>query len=373
MSDVRFNPIGKISIIALIVFLLAISALTYTSITGRGFWGANKDAGQVIQSSSLTDLSDNWYNLYFSNPQDPEARTWRNGPDVPLAEAIRSARLSVDMAAYDLDLWSLREALLSAHRGGVTVRLVIDSDNQDKPEIQALIQGGIPVRGDLREGLMHNKFVIIDQMEVWTGSMNFTINGSYRNNNNLIGIGSPQLAEDYLSEFEEMFHDDLFGLGSPANTPHPHLFHDGVSLEVYFSPEDGTAARLEQLIGKAQKSIDFLAYAFTSDGLAGAMVERAQVGVKVSGVIEASQCTASRGCEYDRMKSSGLMVRLDGNPNEMHHKVIVIDHQVVVTGSYNFSASAETRNDENTLILDDADIAAQYLVEFRKIFDQAKP
>jgi phosphatidylserine/phosphatidylglycerophosphate/cardiolipin synthase-like enzyme len=373
MSDARSNPIGKISIVALIVLSLAIIALTFTAITGRGFWGENRDAEQVIQSSSLNKSSDNWYRLYFSNPEDPEARTWRNGPDGPLAEAIKNARLSVDIAAYDLDLWSLREALLSAHRGGVTVRLVIDSDNQNKPEIQALIQGGIPVRGDLREGLMHNKFVIIDQMEVWTGSMNYTINGAYRNNNNLIGIRSPQLAEDYLSEFEEMFHDDLFGLGSPANTPYPHLFQDGASLEIYFSPEDGTAARLEQLIGNAQESIDFLAYAFTSDDLAEAMIERAKDGVIVSGVIETSQCTASRGCEYDRMKSSGVRVRLDGNPNEMHHKVIVIDHQVVVTGSYNFSASAETRNDENTLILDDADIAAQYLVEFTKIFDQATP
>lgn len=353
--------------------LLAISALIYTTVTGRGFWGANRSAGQVIQSSSLYDSWDNWYHLYFSNPEDPESRTWLNGPDVPLVEAIRNARLSVDMAAYDLDLWSLREALLSAHRRGVTVRLVMDSDNQNNPEIQALIQGGVPVRGDQRGGLMHNKFVIIDQMEVWTGSMNFTVNGSFRNNNNLIGIRSPQLAEDYLSEFEEMFHDDLFGLGSPANTPYPHLLHDGVSLEVYFSPEDGTAARLKQLIGEAQESIDFLAYAFTSDDLAETMIERAQQGVMVSGVIEASQCTPSRGCVYDRMKSRGLRVRLDGNPNEMHHKVIVIDHQVVVTGSYNFSSSAETRNDENTLILDDADIADQYMFEFRKIFDQAKP
>jgi len=267
----------------------------------------------------------------------------------------------------------LREALLAAHRGGVIVRLVIDSDNQDRPEIQALVQGGIAVRGDLREGLMHNKFVVIDHLEVWTGSMNFTINGAYRNNNNLIRIRSSQLAEDYLSEFEEMFRDNLFGLGSPANTPYPELSLDGTSLGVYFSPEDGTAASLIKLIGKAQESIDFLAYAFTSDDLATAMLERSQDGVIVSGVFEKSQCYANRGCEYDHLKSNGLRVRLDGNQDDMHHKVIIIDHQVIVTGSYNFSTSAEGRNDENTLILNNADIAAQYLAEFRKIFDQAEP
>ena len=56
---------------------------------------------------------------------------------------------------------------------------------------------------------MHNKFVILDRLEVWTGSMNYTINGAYHNDNNLVRVRSNRLADNYTAEFEEMFVDDL--------------------------------------------------------------------------------------------------------------------------------------------------------------------
>jgi phosphatidylserine/phosphatidylglycerophosphate/cardiolipin synthase-like enzyme len=65
--------------------------------------------------------------------------------------------------------------LIDAHRRGVTVRLVTESDNMDVSEIQELREVGIPILGDRREGRMHNKFVVIDRQEVWTGSLNLFI------------------------------------------------------------------------------------------------------------------------------------------------------------------------------------------------------
>jgi phosphatidylserine/phosphatidylglycerophosphate/cardiolipin synthase-like enzyme len=219
---------------------------------------------------------------------------------------------------------------------------------------------------------MHNKFVVIDRQEVWTGSMNFTINGAYRNDNNLIRIRSTQLAENYTTEFEEMFIDDRFGEGSPANTPHPYFGLDGTLIETYFSPEDGTAARIVQLIRDAQESVYFLAFSFTSDEIAAAMIERAQAGVIVAGVFEQSQYRSNTGTEYDNLRAAGLDVHLDGNRDNMHHKVIIIDEAVVITGSYNFSASAEERNDENTLIIHRPDLADVYMTEFNAIYASAK-
>ena len=113
-----------------------------------------------------------WYSVYFTAPQGPAANTLRGGPDAALAEAIDQAVLSVDVAAYSLDLWSIRDALLRAHRRGVSVRLVVESDNLDSDELIQIAEAGVPVLGDRREGLMHNKFVVIDRYEVWTGSMN---------------------------------------------------------------------------------------------------------------------------------------------------------------------------------------------------------
>lgn len=310
-----------------------------------------------------------WFEVYFSDPSTPGLR---GGPDARLAQAIERARLSVDIAAMDLDLWSLRDALIEAHRRGVSVRMVTESEYLDTPEIQELKEAGIPLLGDRREGLMHNKFAVIDRQEVWTGSMNFTINGAYRNDNNLVRVRSAQLAEDYTREFEEMFVQDAFGPGSPADTPYPTLTVDSTLLEVYFSPEDGTASRLVELIENAQHSLNFLAYSFTSDEIAAAMINRFQAGVSVTGVLDASQAESNLGGEYGNLRQAGLDVRLDGNRNRMHHKLIIIDGEIVVTGSYNFSLSAESRNDENTLVIHNAEIAARFLVEFERVYAQSQ-
>jgi phosphatidylserine/phosphatidylglycerophosphate/cardiolipin synthase-like enzyme len=340
----------------------------------------------LAASACLPDTDDNrsgklssppppagWYSLYFTQPTNLKGSSLRGGPDQSLADAIRLARASVDVAVLQLDLWSMRDALLEAHRDGVKVRMVVESDYRDSPEIQQLIEAGIPVLGDRREGLMHNKFTIIDRQEVWTGSMNYTITDGYRNNNHLVRIRSPQLAQNYTTEFEEMFVDDRFGPGSPANTPDPTVTIDGVPLEVCFAPDDGCAARLVKLLESAQESVRFLAFSFTADDLADAIIERMEAGVKVAGVMEESQVKSNRGTEFNRLRSEGAEVRLDGNPRNMHHKVLIIDERIVVFGSYNFSFFAETRNDENLIVVDDPLIAAQFLEEFEQVFTQSKP
>lgn len=316
--------------------------------------------------------AEGWITVYFTDPEVSGSVDKRGGPDAHLVSAIDRARLSVDMAIYDLNLWSIRDALLAAHRRGVAVRVVCESDNMDRPEMQTLIEAGIPILCDRRQGLMHNKFVIIDRLEVWTGSMNFTLRGAYQNNNNLIRIRSTNLARNYLVEFEEMFVDDLFGPRSPANTPYSTLSIDGTLLEVYFSPDDGAAREIVRLIGDADESIYFLAFSFTSDDIGAAMLDRAEAGVTVAGVIEASQYRTNVGSEFDTLRAAGLDVRLDGNPYNMHHKVIVLDGKTVITGSYNFSASAEKRNDENTLVIHNEDVAGLFLEEFERVFSQAQ-
>ncbi len=312
-----------------------------------------------------------WITPYFTDPDSPAAGSYLGGPDEALAAAIDEARFSVDAAIYHLNLWSIRDALIAAHQRGVTVRVVAESDNLDEMEIQALIEAGIPVVSDRRESLMHNKFVVIDGHEVWTGSMNFTVQGAYKNDNNLLEVRSSRLAENYTAEFEEMFSGDFFGDSIVENTPHPSLDIQGTRVDTTFSPDDGTAAKIIALIQDAEESIYFLAFSFTSDDIAAALIEKAEQGLAVAGVFETGQYHANRGTEFDNLRAAGLDVRLDGNPRNMHHKLFIIDEQIIVTGSYNFSRSAEERNDENTLIIYHADLAAQYLSEFQRVFAKA--
>jgi phosphatidylserine/phosphatidylglycerophosphate/cardiolipin synthase-like enzyme len=271
-----------------------------------------------------------------------------------------------------LDLWSLRDALLDAHRRGVAVRVVTETDNLAAEEVQDLVAAGIQVVDDRQQGLMHNKFAVIDRREVWSGSMNFTVNGAYRSDNNLNRILSTELAQDYLVEFEEMFLDYQFGADSPANTPHPVVEIAGTRVEVYFSPDDGTMDRVLELVGEAGESVLFLAYSFTDDDLAQALAAAEDRGIAVAGVLDKAQALSNTGGEYQNLLESGVEVRLDGNPKSMHHKVIVIDGEIVITGSYNFSRSARTRNDENTLVLHDPEIAALYLQEFERVWGEAE-
>ncbi len=308
-----------------------------------------------------------WYSIAFTEPDAPSADSYRGGPDAALAAVMDDARVSIDLAVLEMNLWSVRDALINAHRRGVRVRVVVESDNLDYDEVQELIEAGISVLGDRREGLMHNKFVVIDRMEVWTGSMNFTTTDGYRNNNNLIRLRSSKVAEDYTTEFEEMFVDDLFGSDVRKATPYAEVKVDGTLVEVMFSPDDGVSSRLVELLAGARESIQFLAFSFTSDDLADVLIERASAGVRVEGVMDAGQVESNTGGEYERFLDSGIVVYMDGNENKMHHKVFIIDGKIVVTGSYNFSTSAETRNDENTLVLHNQEIARVYADEFQRI------
>ena len=314
-----------------------------------------------------------WIEVFFTQPDLLSRSTFRGGPDASLAESIRRARFQVDLAVYRLDLWSVRDALLDAHNRGVKVRIVTEDSHLDQDEIQDLMEAGVPVISDHGQGLMHHKFVVIDQEEVWTGSMNFTLNGAYRHDNALLHVRSQEVAKNFTTEFEEMFIDGLFGENVRVDTPYPRVDIAGNVVETYFSPDDQPAERVVELIQNAEKSIIFLAFSFTSDAVAEAILKQAEHQVVVKGVMETSQSFTGKGDEGQRFSDSAVEIRFDGNPDKMHHKCIVIDDKVVITGSYNFTVSAEKRNDENILIIYDPQVARWFKEEFDRVFAMAHP
>jgi phosphatidylserine/phosphatidylglycerophosphate/cardiolipin synthase-like enzyme len=89
--------------------------------------------------------------------------------------------------------------------------------------------------------------------------------------------------------------------------------------------------------------------------------------------MDADQMGSNTGTEYDGFRAAGLDVRLDGEPGLLHHKVIIIDGEIVVMGSYNFTASAEKYNDENLIVIHNSEIAALYMQEFRRAYAAATP
>jgi phosphatidylserine/phosphatidylglycerophosphate/cardiolipin synthase-like enzyme len=312
-----------------------------------------------------------WYELYFTDPASPLASQATGGVDGPLVEAIDAARLSIDVAAYSLGLNSVRNALLRAHDRGVTVRIVMETGNMDRSDPQILMEAGVPIVGDNSDGLMHNKFMVVDRTEVWLGSLNFTDSGTYEDNNNLMRIHSTEMAENFIKEFEEMFLDNRFGENVASETPHPIVTIDETRIDVFFSPDDGVLSALIPLLNSAEQSIHFLAFSFTSNELGDIVRAKAEAGLTVAGVMDKEQSSSNQGTEFDPFQQAELDVLIDGIDGQMHHKLIIVDEKIVAFGSYNFSKSAEERNDENLLIVYDADIAEQFILEFGRVWKQA--
>ena len=287
-----------------------------------------------------------------------------------LVHRLRAAEVQVDAALYDLDAAPVADALVEAYRRGVRVRIVTEADNMvGDSKIGRLREFGIPVVDDRdNNGLMHHKFIVIDERYVWTGSYNTTHNGAYKNNNNVILIDSAQLAYNFTQEFRELFLATRVGKPSGGFVAYPKVeLSDGTEIFTYFSPEGDTISPLVREVRSAEQSIHFMAFSFTHDALGHAMWDRFKSGVDVQGVFEDRQVDEEYS-EYKTMRAAGLSVVLDKNRGAMHHKVIVIDAETVITGSYNFSKNAEKRNRENLLIIKgNREIGRAYLAEFSKI------
>ncbi|OGO49994.1 MAG: hypothetical protein A2Z30_02655 [Chloroflexi bacterium RBG_16_64_43] len=322
-------------------------------------------------AATLPPPPSTWVQVFFTSPDDFTG-DYRGGADTPIVASLEAARFTIEVACLEINLYSISRALIRAAERGVTVRVVVDSTFIQTRALSDLEQAGIPVLGDRREGLMHDKFVVVDGALVWTGSMNLTTSDTYRNNNNLLRIESVELAQAYQREFDEMFVDDMFGQESPRGWPAPRLEFGSSWAEVYFAPDDAPAERLLQVLESAQRSIRFMAFSLTSEEVAEVLIRQARLGVEVAGVMEESQVRSNANGKYDLLRASGIDVHLDGNSRNMHHKVILVDDELVITGSYNFSYNAENVNDENMLILHDRELARLYLEEFDRVWRQAQ-
>ncbi len=272
---------------------------------------------------------------------------------------IRSARHSIHVAVFEIDNMDLALALVDARDRGVDVKVVTDERNARERAVRYLMKKGIPVVLDYRKNFMHDKFAIIDGRYVITGSTNWTDNGFFFNDNNVVIINSRNIASSYEKEFEEMFEEHLFGPESPANTPCCYLL-DSMRVEVYFAPEDGVSRHIVELIDDAEKTVHFMAFSFTSDRIAKAMIRALRRGVEVSGIME-KRDLSNPHTQYGRLRRAGVDVVPDRNPRIMHNKVIVVDSAVVITGSYNFSNNADRYNDENVVVIFDRNLALKYL------------
>ena len=309
--------------------------------------------------------------VYFN---DPYKNTRDNTIQNMILCDIKGAKKTIDLATFNYTDTKTAQALIDAVHRGVKVRLVVDEDNYDKKVVDDLRKGGVKVISAQSEGLMHAKYIIIDGKVVISGSANMTLASFSYDNNFMIRLESEQAAKIFTDEFEEMYLDLIFGEKSPKGKAAPAIkLSDGTTIYVRFSPDDRIDDMIESLIGAANDSVYMLAYSFASRDIAERLQAADDEGLDVIIICEDSKAYTDGGGQCGPLSDAGLEVYVDGYPDTlMHEKVIILDNSVVIAGSYNFTRSADRRNDEQVLVIQSKKIADLFLKEFDKILEDAR-
>jgi phosphatidylserine/phosphatidylglycerophosphate/cardiolipin synthase-like enzyme len=361
--------------------------------------------GDALFSTASPEGSTGTMNVYFNKSVDVSVSTGQNAQTVNIADKfmnrINSANYSIDIALYSLSGTvgaNIANALIAAKNRGVKIRVIGEKDNQGTTPWSTLKNNGITVIDDsydatnLGNGLMHNKFGIFDFRDsssfvddwIWTGSWNATDPGNNNDAQNTVEIQDKSLANAYTIEFNEMWGSDTdtpnsdnsrFGIRKTDNTPHKFNVL-GTPIELYFDPSDHTTSHIGEALNAAIYSINIAMLTFTRDDLAQILINKKNQGDKVRVILDNN---TDSGNEFANLQSNGIDIHLKGSAltGYLHHKYAVLDaenssaNQVVITGSHNWSSSAETSNNENTLIIHSNKIANLYLQEFKARYIEA--
>lgn len=336
-------------------------------------------------------LSSGKMRSYFTNPVNAtlalpgNAATYlANGAIADtVARYISKATKTLDIAIYNWNSPVILDAVNAAHARNVAVRVIFENDNTNA-SIQGL-NAAIPRIGrQTQQNIMHNKFVVIDAEDsnpnvpwVWTGSTNWTPAQLSTDRNNAIAVQDQALARTYTLEFNEMWGGGTvatarFGSAKTDNTPH-YLVIGGKQVESWFSPTDQVNGRLIQAIQSADNDLHIATMLITRSELGRAIVDqvRARNIAACSEVLVNDTSNTGTGAILRTIRTAlGERALVKNTNGIMHHKYAIVDAGAsqsdpqVFVGSHNWSLSADTENDENTLIVHDARIVNEYYQEF---------
>ncbi|MDJ1171012.1 phospholipase D-like domain-containing protein [Roseofilum sp. BLCC_M154] len=410
---------------------------------------------------------DSLIQVYFNSSEassytEPYRQITRLGDNLEavIIEEINQAQSSIDIAIQEFRLPQIAQALAEKARSGVKVRVILEhtysrpwSDftpreiaqlegddqnryrefvaladiNQDgqlseeeinqRDALAILRNAKIPVIDDTADGsqgsgLMHHKFVVIDNQRLIVSSANFTpsgIHGDFKNldsrgnANHLLTIQSRELSEKFTQEFNLMWGEGdsrsntrLFGLQKPLR-PAQSVVVGNTPVSVQFSPTSPSELWIKSgsgLIGTtlktAQETVDLALFVFSEQPLANILHIQHQNGVEVRALIDPvfayqyySEALDLRGLAIARQCKTEpdnlpWRAKIDtvGTPklaigDKLHHKFAVIDQKTVITGSQNWSEAANHKNDETVLILTNPTVAAHFDREFQRLYRSA--
>jgi phosphatidylserine/phosphatidylglycerophosphate/cardiolipin synthase-like enzyme len=380
-----------------------------------------------------------------SRYRSPVDGQWRQGDDLEafVLKGIADARQEILVAVQELTLPRIAEALVARQRQGVRVRVVLENtystpwseqhpadltprERHRQAQLQALggadalvvlRRGGVAViddtaNGSAGSGLMHHKFMVIDNREVITGSTNFTsscVHGdpddprTRGNVNHLLRLSSPELAGLFREEFERMWGDgpggaadSRFGLGK-ASEPIRWVKVGDVPVGVLFAPHRSREQHhglqlLDDLLAGTRKRADLALFVFSSQQLGNRVSALHDQGVDIRLLVDPGfsnryfsevldllgmelpdhRCLVQRENQLRQKPIEGVGTPRLAAGDKLHHKFAVLDDRRVITGSFNWSPSAAHKNDETLLVIDSPELAAHFRAEVDRLWKGAE-
>jgi phosphatidylserine/phosphatidylglycerophosphate/cardiolipin synthase-like enzyme len=338
--------------------------------------------------------------VYFNDPGARLDQVW--SPDVVniMIDMVDNADQTIELAVMGFTYEPLVEAFIRAYDRGVKIEMVGDGEHLTNYGYVRFRDRHIPMTVGNAPHIMHDKFMVIDDRFVFASTANWSTTDLKHNSNNFTVMDNPEIAKDFQAEHQQMF-QGVFG-HNKVEIDNGRFYTIGdTEVEVWFSPNEDVAGRMLELVNAAQDSVWFTIFAFTKDQVGSALIakqeeleragrlEEGDKSVGIWGVIDQSQLHSNgQYHEAYRMLNANIPLRMDGNDassqpgdyqaggGRLHSKTMIIDpdgeNPVVISGSFNWSASATQSNDEFLLVFKGKRVAQLYKAYFEYLWENGK-
>lgn len=391
-------------------FLILITALLLVFSSGFCFAKGTEQPLINKEQSLLESIQNDKIRIFFVDPtknRKPK-NVCENDASISLLALIENAKESIDFAIYGIGGQDeIFNALVNAKKRGVRVQGIVDMDsNNTNPysdteelikELQTVktdykeLQNFTPLKNDYlqqveyiingekisaafvnkgikdyNEAIMHDKYFIIDEKYVYTGSMNISSSCANYNANNSVVIESKELAQLFLDDFNQMYSQQKFHKEkSKIDKNHTVELDNGTVITAFLLPEDrGAYYEISKYIKNAKKYIYVPMFFFTHSKYPQDLIDAHNRGIDVRVIVDATSARTGYS-KHEILRMAKIPVKIENWGGKMHMKSMIIDDEYILIGSMNFTSGAHYTNDENSLLIKNERIAK----EFREYFN----
>lgn len=261
-----------------------------------------------------------------------------------LVESMRNAKHSIQVAIYSLKDSKIIQTLNDKAKQGIKVTVVCDATASEG--VEKLLHRSIKLTCRAGNGLMHDKWIVVDQEHLWLGSANMTKDSLHKHFNLMEQMHSPEVATHLSKKIAQI------SMGKYEKPIPPlHFTVKGKRSSLHFLPDDPHASTtIKELIDSAEKTIRVAMYTFTRKDLADSLIAAKKRGVKVEVALDMSTSKNASKKINDLLKKSKIKQYYNCGNELLHHKFVWIDDKILAHGSANWTIAAFKQNDDCIMI-----------------------